>query len=155
MADISRVEKDRRDALVVRNLAEGMPPAQAIMEAGYSSATAYTKREEILQRISKNSPMIEALDEEKVTTKYLARKIRRGLNAKKTQRLVVDKSVEQFTDIDHGTRHRYLETALRLRGEDPDKHAESTTVETFEERVRRLRGISSGRSVLPAVASSD
>lgn len=140
MAGITRHESEQRQALVVEKVAEGIPIQQALVEVGYSESYARTDSRKILERSLKKSPMIDALDEVGVTTKYLARKIKHGTMAKKTQRLVVDHAVEEYTDIDHGTRHRYIETALRLRGEDPGKTTESAS-ETFEERVRRLRGI--------------
>lgn len=146
---ISHAETDRRNELVAELVINGTPPAQAIVEAGYSGTTAYQKKEEIVTRSLKTSPMIAALDEIGVDTKFLARTVKRGLKAKKVQRILNKDHVEEFTDIDHATRHRFLETATRLRGEDPAKKTDSQTTETFEQRIRRLRGIMVGQPALP------
>lgn len=140
MPSCTREETDRRDMIVAKNILEGMKPVQAILDAGYSEHTARQRTDHIVERALKSSPMISALDKVGCTTEYLAKRIKKGTMARKTQRLVVDKSVESFTDIDHATRHRFIETAIKLRGEEPSKQIDSTT-ETFEQRVRRLRGV--------------
>lgn len=136
----SREETDRMDALVAEKIQNGMKPQTAILEAGYSQHTAYQRTEQIVARSLRNSPMISALDKVGCTTDYLAKRIKKGTKAKKTQRLVVGREVAQFTDEDWATQHRFIETAARLRGEDPSTQIDATT-ETFEQRVRRLRGV--------------
>lgn len=148
----TREETDRRDILVAKNLIEGMGESQAIIQAGYSNTTAYQKKEEIISRSLKTSPMIAALDDIGVDTAFLARTVKRGLKAKKVQRILNKDHIEEFVDIDHATRHRFLETASRLRGEDPAKKTDSQTTETFEQRIRRLRGIMVGQPALPSGA---
>ena len=141
---ISRVEEDRREGIVAQLVSEGCPTVQAVIEAGYSSTTAYQRGETIVRRAMRNSPMIAALDKVGVTTHRLAKQVKRGLKSKKVTRLVNSGMVEEFTDDDMVTQHRYLETALRLRGEDPDTKTDATT-ETFEQRVMRLRLIATSK----------
>ncbi len=81
------------------------------------------------------------MERQGLTTEQLAKTLHRGLNAKRVQRILVKDTVREFTDIDHATRHRFLETACRLRGEEPDRQQTSAT-ETYEQRVRRLRSLS-------------
>ena len=141
MADIPRTETDLRDARVVQGLMEGKPAIKAIVDAGYSYSTAAHRAVEITTRSLKKSPMISALDNAGVTTERLAKKIAKGLKAKKVQRLVCDKQVQEFVDEDHAIQKSYVDLAVKLRGEEPDRRTEGSE-ETYEQRVMRLRGIS-------------
>lgn len=129
-----------REALVVRGLVAGLTAKAALIEAGYSASTAEKKSGSIVGRGRVLSVLRDAMEKEGLTTEQIAKTIHRGLNAKRIQRILVKDTVREFTDIDHATPHRYLETACRLRGEDSDKETIGTC-ETFEDRIRRLRGV--------------
>lgn len=129
-----------REARVVKGFLDGMTATDAMIAAGYSRSTSISRPHSVLEKSRVKEALREAMERQGLTTEQLAKTLHRGLNAKRVQRILVKDTVRQFTDIDHATRHRYLETACRLRGEEPDKET-TGTAETFEERIRRLRGI--------------
>jgi len=140
MPGIGTGELQRREVAVLEALANGMAPRDACLAAGYAPSTAAAKSLVISERVLKRSPMIAALDRRRVTTDRLAKAVSEGLDSTKITRLVVSGEVKEFTDADGALRHRFLETAIRLRGEDLDR-CTTVTEETFEQRIRRLRGI--------------
>lgn len=134
------VELSLREALVVKGFLEGRTATDAMIAAGYSRSTSISRPYSVLEKSRVKVALREAMERQGLTTEQLAKTLHRGLNAKKVQRLLVKDTVQEFSDIDHATRHHFLETACRLRGEDPDRQTDTTT-ETFEQRIRRLRGL--------------
>lgn len=98
---------------VAKNLVEkGSSVSQAMIDAGYSPRTARAP-----SKVTKAKGFKELLDQMGVTDEKLAQVLNEGLEANKT--VVMGKeSQESFVDIqpDHPTRHKFLETGLRLRG---------------------------------------
>jgi len=141
MPGIGTGVKQQREMVVLQALSEGKTPFEACTLANYAPRTVAARSVKISENVIRKSPMIAALDRRNVTTDRLAGVIAKGLDSKKVARLIIGGNVWKFDDPDHGARHRYLETALRLRGEDLDRQTISQT-ETFEQRIRRLRGLS-------------
>lgn len=86
--------------------------SKAMLKAGYPPTTAKNP-----QQVTKSKGFKELLDQMGVTDEKLAKVLNEGLEANKT--VVMGKeSNEAFVDIqpDHPTRHKFLETGLRLRG---------------------------------------
>lgn len=84
----------------------------AMIKAGYPATTAKNPK-----NLTESKGFKELLDQMGVTDEKLARVLNEGLEANKT--IVMGKdSNEAFVDIqpDHPTRHKFLETGLRLRG---------------------------------------
>lgn len=129
-----------REARVVKGFLEGMTATDAMIAAGYARSTATARPFSVIEKSRVKEALREAMERQGLTTEQLAKTLHRGLKAKKVQRILVKDTVREFTDTDHATRHRYLETACRLRGEDSDKETIGTC-ETFEDRIRRLRGV--------------
>jgi hypothetical protein len=129
-----------RETLAVKFLLEGKSPSQALLCAGYAKTTIEARPLSIFQKSRVREALRTALDRRGVTTERLAKIIAKGLEAKKVQRLVVDKQVQEFEDDDNSTQLAFVRLAVDLRGEEPDRRTEGTE-ETYEQRVMRLRGL--------------
>lgn len=84
--------------------------SKAMSESGYAEASAKNP-----QLLSSSSGFIEALKEAGVTEEKLSKVLNEGLEATKV--IVMGKeSKESFVDIvpDHPTRHKFLETGLKV-----------------------------------------
>ncbi len=98
---------------VAKNLVEkGSSVSQAMINAGYSPRTARAP-----SKVTKSKGFRELLDQMGVSDEKLAKVLNEGLEATKV--VVMGKeSKEAFVDIqpDHPTRHKFLETGLKLKG---------------------------------------
>lgn len=90
----------------------GGTTASAMRKAGYSAAMVKNP-----QKLIKSKGFIETLELMGLSEERLAKVLDDGLDATKTV-VMGTKSNESFVDIqpDFAVRHKYLETALRLRG---------------------------------------
>jgi len=140
---------------LIKNLLSGRfkTKKDALISAGYAVSTA----EKIPHRIIGNDRFLTAvqyeLERQGITDAKLVKKIDEGLEANKViSALVVAGNGEGMADAsgvtkdfievpDYFVRHKYLETALNLRGDFPDKKVQvEATIETHEQRLARLRG---------------
>lgn len=91
----------------------------AALNAGYSKATADRARQAGLEKTETVAQWLERIG---VTQKSLAEYLRAGLDANKVISAVVtgkdaDEKTNDFIDVpDWQSRHKYLETALKLKG---------------------------------------
>lgn len=86
--------------------------SKAMLDAGYSPATAKTP-----QKLTESKAFEQELEELGGSNRTMAEVLVEGLKANKT--IVMGKdSNESFVDIqpDYMARHKYLETALRVKG---------------------------------------
>ena len=100
-----------------------IPVSRAMEQAGYTPATAKNPKN-LTTSLSFQEYMKKAgVDEEK-----LVKVMREGLEANKT--IVMGKDEDSFVDIqpDHPTRHKFLETALKVSGVAKDKDTGNTNV---------------------------
>jgi hypothetical protein len=88
------------------------PLGTVLLNAGYSKATAIKPTQ-----VTRSEGFIQLMDKVGATDEKLARVLNEGLEATKAVVMGM-KSDESFVDIqpDHPTRHKYLETGLRLKG---------------------------------------
>ena len=63
-----------------------------------------------------SSTMKDFLDDVGLSDDYLAGKLQEGANAKVTKFFVINDEIEHRDCIDFSTRHKYVETLLKLRG---------------------------------------
>lgn len=103
-------EKQKR--AIAKVLENGGNVSKAMKESGYSDAMAKNP-----QKLTQSQAFQHYMEQSGVTDKKLADVLKDGLEANKT--IVMGKeSSESFVDIqpDHPTRHKYLETALKIKG---------------------------------------
>lgn len=131
--------KDKKDDLNIRErkfikgLMDGLTPTEAMRQAGYAENTALVKAGEKLEKVK---PTIKDLmDKRGLTDDKLLETLEEGLSATKVISAIVIKGKEEdpaderdgmkdahsltrdFVDVeDYPTRHRYMETGLKLKG---------------------------------------
>jgi hypothetical protein len=97
--------------------------SKAMREAGYSPISAATPK-----KLTTSQAFQEFMIKSGITDEKLANVLKDGLEANKT--IVMGKeSSESFVDIqpDHPTRHKFLETALKIKGIGRDADASGNT----------------------------
>jgi len=113
-----------RQKKALQNVVEnGGNVSKAMIAAGYSPATAKTP-----QKLTQSQAFQEYMVKAGVTDEKLTEVLRDGLSANKV--IVMGKeSSESFVDIqpDHPTRHKFLETALKIKGIGRDADASGNT----------------------------
>jgi hypothetical protein len=143
---LKRSEKQKKEISIrkrktIKGIMEGKPVSKAMREAGFSSKTAHgrcsTKAKEL-------APTIQALMEKRgLTDNRLLDVLDDGLKANKViscNIIALDKEgmkdadsmTKDFVDVeDHPTRHKFLDTALKLKGhmkDNEDKNQQITVV---------------------------
>lgn len=104
-----------KQAIAIKKMSEniGKPIGQVMLESGYSPTTALTPK-----RLTQTKAWREVFDEA-IPDELLNRKLQEGLDSNRTISAIGQangKSVE-FVDVpDMATRHKYLETAYKLKG---------------------------------------
>jgi len=142
----------RRRLIKILLCGDAKTKKEALNSAGYSESTATKIPHLIIGNSRFQTAMQKALEEQNITEFRLARKIDQGLDATKLISAIVvapdgegmkeaDSMTKDFIEVpDYFARHKYLETALTLRGDFLEKKVEATlTVETHEQRLARLR----------------
>lgn len=110
---VATVKQQQAIANVVEN---GGNVSKAMRDAGYSEATAKTP-----QKLTESKAFTDAMIEAGITDNKLATVLSEGLEATKVISAVVGKNADEktmdFIDVpDHPTRHKFLETALKIKG---------------------------------------
>lgn len=117
-----------REEMIARLMVQGQTAKEASKSAGYKSTTpAYSERvRDRIQDILKDNGL--GLD-------VIAVKLREGLEATK----IVGNSNDFIEVPDYITRHKYIDTLLRLQDQYPtDKHM--VELDTVEARLKRIWG---------------
>jgi hypothetical protein len=130
-----------REQIAVAEVLKGQPAYKACLTAGYSESTAMTKAGDILAKPRVQRALLQAMEAAGITETLLAKKLFKGLKARKT---IFHEGIPTCEVKDLGTRHKYLTTALELRG---DLHRNQEAEEgSFEEVLFQVRA----RRVLPS-----
>lgn len=130
----------RERALAVA-LLQGASPADACRMAGYAEQTTRAHSREICERDRIQSAIRQAMAAAGISAGRLAAVLSDGLDATTPVTVITTKNGTTFErggDADHPTRHKFLETALRIGGHEPTR--ETTIEDSYEERILRLRG---------------
>lgn len=118
----------RQKKALDRIVENGGNVSKAMRDAGYSPATAKTP-----QKLTESKAFLEIMQEAGVTDEKLTQVIKEGLDA--TKPIVMGKdSNEAFVDVipDHPTRHKFLETSLKIKG---IGQAKDNTINNFGQMV--------------------
>ncbi len=114
---------ERQKKAIAKIVENGGNVSKAMKEAGYSNAMVNNP-----QRLTTSQAFQEFMVKAGVTDEKLTEVLRDGLSANKV--IVMGKeSSESFVDIqpDHPTRHKFLETALKIKGIGRDADASGNT----------------------------
>jgi hypothetical protein len=129
-------ELSPREQLAVKGLLAGKTQSQALLDAGYSESMAMKQQKKVIGRARVQNALAAALEDFGIDAHLLAQTIREGLEA---VRVVSSGPGRPAMEVpDHNVRHKFLQTALELRGDYPDKTIHQVE-ESYEERILRLR----------------
>ena len=129
-------ELSPREQLVVKSLLGGKTQSQALLDAGYSESMAMKQQKKVIGRARVQNALAAALEDSGIDADLLAKTILEGLQA---VRVVSSGPGRPPIEVpDHNVRHKFLQTALDLRGDYPDKTIHQVE-ETYEARILRLR----------------
>ena len=123
-----------KEAIVVRGLLTGMTQKEAMTAAGYSESNASKGSRAILDRPHIKTAIQQAMAAKGLTPDRLTEVIVDGLAAEKT----IAAGEEVHTSDDHATRHKFLDTALKLGNHYPPKQTEEVKI-SYEERILQIR----------------
>jgi hypothetical protein len=121
----------------VEGVLQGKSQTQAMLDAGYSEGMSHKQQKRVFERDRVQGAIVAAMEDMGVDVERLVMVLRDGLGA---ERVMVSKNGGRLSTPDHAVRHKFLQTALELRGDYPVKEERQIT-ETYEERIFRLRGI--------------
>lgn len=122
-----------REQIVVASMVSGETQKDALLKAGYSESTAASHSVSILNRPRVQNALRLALEKAGVTIDKIAQVAADGLDANRP--VVVDKSLCDYPD--HGTRHRFLETVVKLSGLEPASDID-ISAESYESRIMSI-----------------
>ena len=111
-----------RERKLIKGVVAGMRPSDAMRQAGYTDLTANRKGKMKVESSPVKEKIAELMDKMGLSDERLLSVMREGIEAHR----VVTASLEGIiTDeksyVDHPTRHKYMETGLKLRGHLRDK----------------------------------
>lgn len=133
-----------RERKMVKDLVAGKSKKEALMSAGYSEQTALKNPSVILGKNRIQTAFQKLMEKKGLTDGKLLGVLGDGLKAKRVvSAVILGTDTHDFVEVDdHQTRHKFLDTALKLKNRYPaEKHELDITVETYEQRLRRLRGL--------------
>ena len=122
-----------REQIVIAGIVSGDTRKDALLKAGYSDTTAASHSVSILNRPRVQNALRLALEKAGVTIDKIAQVAADGLDANRP--IVVDKSLCDYPD--HGTRHRFLETVVKLSGLEPASDID-ISAESYESRIMSI-----------------
>lgn len=111
---MAKGEMTAKQRKYVRGVVMGKSKTQAALAAGYAFPTAKTAVQSIEKPYVKEA-IERALDKAGITEERIAQKINEGLEAKRTVGFGDDNVIEA---PDYQVQHKYLETAIKLKGLD-------------------------------------
>ena len=145
------MNKQRKTTLkekkLVKGIIAGKTRKQAAIEAGYAPKCADSQASQVLSKPNVQSEFQKALEKAGVTTARLAEKISEGLDSKKviSATIVAGNSQEagsttnDFIEVpDYLAQHKFLDTALKLKGAYPSEKVEVKHEHTFETRLKTI-----------------
>ena len=116
-----------RERKFVKGLAAGLTATEAMRQAGYAETTASRKQGEKLAKV--RPAMREALEAAGLTTEKLAQTIIEGLSSNRVISAIpgneANGGTTDFIEVpDYKTRHLYIDTSLKVRGDYPKEKVE-------------------------------
>lgn len=122
-----------REQIAVAELMDGKTAKEALTAAGYSVSTCNTGHYNVLSKPRIQNALREALEKAGVTVSKIAQVAADGMDANRP--VVCDKSIVDYPD--HGTRHRFMETVIKLSGLEPAQDV-SIDAESYESRIMAI-----------------
>jgi len=134
---LTRTAMQKRDKRLIRIILANpeMPHNEAMIKAGFSKTTAHSQAKRTVERSVIQTPIMQALEKAGISDDHLADKIKNGLDCTKVISATVihkdnngkTEQIDDFIEVpDNPTQHRYVDTALKLKGAFPDPKIDVT-----------------------------
>ena len=134
---LTRTATQKRDRRLVKIILANpeMPHNEAMIKAGFSKTTANAQAKRTVERSMIQTPIMKALEKAGINDDHLADKIKQGLECTKVISATVihkdnngkTEQIDDFIEVpDNPTQHRYVDTALKLKGAFPDPKIDVT-----------------------------
>ena len=124
-------EKERT---IVKELSKGKEDKEALKTAGYSDSYITAQRKNIISKPSIQSALHVIMENSGITDEFMMTKLKEGMESKKT--IGIGENSEKVDDMP--TRHKYLETGLKLKGH-LDKKVDIVHHKSHEDQLRELQ----------------
>ena len=107
-----------KERKLLKGIIAGKTATQAAKDAGWSDASAGVMASRKMAEPGMKAELQKMMDEAGLSRQAIIQKIREGADAKKVSYFAHEGVVkDQREDVDHVTRHRFLETARKVRGD--------------------------------------
>ena len=134
---LTRTAMQKRDKRLIRIILANpeMPHKEAMIKAGFSETTAHSQAKRTVERSVIQTPILQALEKAGINDDHLAAKIKQGMECTKVISATVihkdnngkTEQIDDFIEVpDNPTQHRYVDTALKLKGAFPDPKIDLT-----------------------------
>lgn len=120
---------------IVKAKSQGKEDKEALKLAGYSDNYIRTDGKKLIQKPAIQSTLQIIMENVGITDEFLATKLKEGMESKKT--IGIGENSEEVKDMP--TRHKYLETGLKLKGH-LDKKVDIVHHKSHEDQLRELQG---------------
>lgn len=112
-----------RQIKAAQYIAQGDSASKAMIKAGYTPASAKNPK-----NLTGSQSFLEIMEKHGITDDKITQVLNEGLAATKT--IAMGKDEDAFVDVqpDYMVRHKYLETALRLKGHSKETPSSNTIV---------------------------
>lgn len=110
-----------RQIIATKKVLEGMKISPAMREAGYTDATAKNPK-----NLTKSPYFIDIMEKHGLTDTVLAQTMKEGLQATSKRGIGYKKDFHVVDEPDYATRHKYLSTALKLKGYTQPENSNNT-----------------------------
>ncbi len=125
---------DDKQRTIVKGLKDGKEPKEVLKSVGYSDNYIRTDGKKLIQKPAIQSTLAIIMENTGITDEFLAGKLKEGMDSTKIHGVGKD---SQIVD-DMPTRHKYLETSLKLKGH-LDKKVDIVHHKSHEDQLRELQ----------------
>jgi len=125
-------DKDRK---IVKGLTEGKEDKEVLESVGYSPSYISSEGKKIINKPAIQSTLAIIMENTGITDEFLAGKLKEGMDSTKMHGVGPDSKEVK----DMPTRHKYIETSLKLKGH-LDKKVDIVHHKSHEDQLRELQG---------------
>lgn len=126
---------DSKDRKIVKGITEGKEDKEVLKSVGYSDSYIKNEGKRLIDKPVIQSAIAIIMENTGITDEFLAGKLKEGMDATKLHGTGSDMvETDDFT-----TRHKYIETGLKLKGH-LDKKVDITHHKSHEDQLRELQG---------------
>ena len=126
---------DSKDRKIVKGLTQGKDAKEVLKSVGYSPSYISSEGKKLINKPAIQSTLHIIMENSGITDEFMMGKLKEGMDSRKT--IGTGKDSEVVNDMP--TRHKYLETGLKLKGH-LDKKVDIVHHKSHEDQLRELQG---------------